>query len=267
MEEDETTLDQQVAIVTGASSGIGRAIAVAFGRHHMWVALAARREQELEEVANEVESAGGRSLVVPTDVTSSDQVNALVEKTLAQWGNIDVVVTNAGQYIHAVTTEVTMEEIEHSVEVNLYGQVRVVLAALPHMIAQGRGHVVLMASVDGKKALPTDLPYAIAKFGLVGFGDVARQELRPHGVTVTTVLPGRVKTAFVSDLKLPWISSPIPPERVAQAVIRAMRRNKAEIVIPGFNKALVWLHTLSPRMADRAVKVLGLKGTKRTAGD
>lgn len=205
--------------------------------------------------------------MVPTDVSRQDQVEALVEKTLAEWGRIDLVVANAGQYVHAVTPEVTMGEIEHSIDVNLYGQIRVVLATLPHMIERGEGHIVLMASLDGKKALPTDVPYAVAKHALVGFGDVARQELKELGIGVTTVLPGRVKTPFVSDLVLPWISPPIPPERVAAAVVRGVRRRRAEVVIPRFNKALVWLNTLSPRTADWAVRVLGLKGVRREAGD
>ena len=252
--------------MTGASSGIGRAIALAFGEHRMSVALAARRQQELEKVAAEVESRGGRALVVPTDVTIPEQVEALIEAALREWGRVDVVVANSGVYIHAVTSKVTLDEIERSIDVNLYGAIRVVLAALPHLIEQGEGHVVLMASLDGRKALPTDMPYAISKFGLVGFGDVARQELREHGVEVTTVLPGRVKTPFVSDLKLPWISPPIPPERVARAVIRAMERNQAEVVVPRFNKLLVWTHTLSPRLADRAVRFLGLQGKLRQVG-
>lgn len=208
-----TNLDQHVAIITGASSGIGRSVAVAFAERKGRIALAARRSSELEETARLVESGGGSALVVPTDVTLHNQVEGLIAKVIATWGKIDIVVGNAGQYIRGPAVDVTMDDIEGSIEVNFYGTARVVLAALPHMTEKRSGHIVLIGSVDGKKGLPLDTPYASAKFALVGFGDVMRQELRRHGVQVSTVLPGRVDTPFVEEFRFPLISKPISSER------------------------------------------------------
>ena len=258
-----TTLDKHVAIITGASSGIGRAVAVAFAERGGRIALAARRSAELEETARLVTSRGGSPLVVPTDVTLHSQVETLIARVIEEWGKVDIVVGNAGQYIRSPAVQVTMDDIEGSIEVNFYGTARVVLAALPHMVDAGSGHVVLIASVDGKKGLPLDTPYVAAKFALVGFGDVMRQELKGHGIQVSTVLPGRVDTPFVEEFRFPLISKPIPPEKVARAVVKAVERNRAEVVVPAFNVLLVWAASLAPRLSDFAVRVLRLEGWTR----
>jgi uncharacterized protein len=222
--------------------------------------LAARRPDELEETARLVESRGGTALVVPTDVTHKDQVHALVDKTVAEFGRIDIVVGNAGQYVRGPAVAVTMDDIAHSIEVNFYGTARVVLSALPHMVEQGSGHIVLMASVDGKKGLPLDAPYAASKFAMVGFGDVMRQELRGHGVEVSTLLFGRVDTPFVDGMAFPLIGKAMPVERAARATIKAIEHNRAEVILPHRAKPLVWLANLSPRLTDLALRILKLEG-------
>jgi short-subunit dehydrogenase len=224
------------------------------------LALAARRPDELEATARMVESRGGMALVVPTDVTDDDQVKALVNKVVAEWGRIDIVIANAGQYIRSPAVDVTMDDLEHSIDVNFFGTARVVLAALPHMIDQGSGHIALMASVDGKKGLPLDAPYAASKFAMVGFGDVLRQELRPQGVEVSTILFGRVDTPFVDGMAFPLIGKAIPVDRAAKAVLRAIERNQAEVILPHRAKPLVWIANLSPRLTDFALRYLNLEG-------
>ena len=258
-----TNLDHAVAVITGASSGIGRAVALALARQGVMVALGARRMPELQAVVREIEAAGGRALAVETDVEDTAHLHDLVEKARSEWGRLDIVVANAGQYVRAAAEDVTMADIERSIEVNFYGSTRLVLAALPHLLEQRSGHIVLIASLDGKKGLPLDTPYASAKFALVGFGDVMRQELRRFGIGVSTVLPGRVDTPFVESYQFPFISRPIPPGRVASAVISALRRNRAEVVVPRFNILLVWTAALAPRLGDRAVRVLRLEGWRK----
>ena len=259
-----TILSERVAIITGASSGIGWATALAFAREGSHVVLAARREPELSDLAREIESFGGRALVVPTDVSDPAQIDQLVSKTLAEWGQIDIVVANAGQYIRAPFVEVTAGDLERSLEVNYFGSVNLVLAALPHMLERRSGHIVLMVSLDGKISLPLDAPYVSAKHALVGFGGVARQELRPHGISVSTILPGRVDTAFVDGIRFHPISKPVRPEKVAKAVVRAVTRNKPEVVVPPFIKLLVWSNTLSPRLSDWGTRFFKLEGWKRS---
>src|SRR4051794_10381177 len=108
------------------------------------------------------------------------------------------------------------------------------------MVARGRGHIVLVSSIDGLKALPGDAPYAAAKFALAGLGDALRQDLRPHGVGVTTVFPGRVDTPMVENLHVPLVSRKLPPERVARAIVRAIQRDRAEVLLPRLAAAFVY---------------------------
>ncbi len=247
-------------IITGASAGIGRAIARELAKKGGRLALAARRVDELDETARQVESLGGTALVVPTDVTDNDQVHALVDKTIAAWGHIDVVIANAGIYVRGLAINTTMDDLYRALETNFFGSARVVLAALPHMVERGSGHIALMASVNGKKGIRLDAPYAASKFALVGFGDVMRQELRDHGIGVSTLLFGRVDTPFVDGMAFPLISKPMSADRVARATVRAIERNRAHLILPHQAKALVWLANIWPRLTDFALRFIKLEG-------
>ncbi len=158
----------RVVVVTGASSGIGAATAVACGRAGMRVVLAARRAERLAAVAADVIAAGGDARVVPTDVADEAAVQALVEGTVTAWGRLDVLVNNAGVGILATVDQTTPAEFERLVRVNYLGAVHGVLAALPHMRRQGAGHIVNVASVVGKRASPFRAAYVGSKFALVG---------------------------------------------------------------------------------------------------
>ena len=249
-----------VAIVTGASSGIGRATALELARHGAHVALAARRQQALEKVAQEVEALGREALVVPTDVTDREQVQRLVERTLERWGRVDILVANAGVYVRRPIRELRVEDLEFSLAVNFYGSVYAVLAVLPHMLARNSGPIVLVTSMDGKKGIPPDAPYVAAKFALAGFGDVLRQELHGTGVYATVVFPGRVDTPLIENLRVPWISAKIPPQKVARAIVKGIRKRAPEIVVPWQARFLIWAHVLSPRLADWGVRFFHLEG-------
>lgn len=249
-----------VAIVTGGSSGIGRATALALARTGARVVLAARQEERLQEAAAEVRRLGAEVLVVPTDVTSPQAVRYLVTRTLEQWQRLDILVTCAGAYLRSPIRSLSPSLIEESLAVNFYGSVYPVLEALPHMLAQGEGHIVLVVSMDGKKGLPPDAPYVAAKFALAGFGEVLRQELHGTGVEVTLVFPGRVDTPMIADLEVPRISAKIPPESVARAILRAIRCDRAEVIIPPQARLLLLLNFLSLRLGDWAVRVFRLEG-------
>lgn len=179
---------------------------------------------------------------------------------IAKWGRIDVVVANAGIYVRGPAVETTMDDLRRSLDTNFFGTARVVLAALPHMVERGSGHIALMASVDGKKGIPLDTPYAASKFAMVGFGDVMRQELRPHGIEVSTLLFGRVETPFVDGMRFPWIGRSMPVEQAAKATVKAIERNRAEVILPHRAKPLVWLANLFPRLTDFALRYLKLEG-------
>ncbi len=256
-------LSGAVAIVTGASSGIGRATAVALAENGAHVALAARTESALDQVADEIRLLEREVLVVPTDVTDRDQVDHLVEETLARWGRVDVLVANAGAYVRSPVRELPVAEVQRSMAVNFYGALYAVLAVQPHMLARSSGHIVLMSSLDGKKGLPRDAPYVVAKFALAGYGEVLRQELHDSGVRVTTVFPGRVDTPLIDTLDVPSVSAKIPARAVAHAIVNAIRRPRPEVIIPFEGRAFHLVNAISPRLGDWIVRRLHLQGWER----
>jgi NAD(P)-dependent dehydrogenase (short-subunit alcohol dehydrogenase family) len=253
-------LPDKVAIITGASSGIGRVTALALARAGVKVTLAARRAAELQAVAAEIRAAGGEALVAPT--------------TLQHFGRLDIVVANAGVYVRCRLTDPMTDPkglrrplgseiaaaFEDSLRINFFGSLYPVLAALPHLVAQGSGHIVLISSMDAKKGIPPDAPYVAAKSALAGFGGVLRQELHGTGVGVSIIYPGRVATPLIGALKFHPFSAPIAPETVATAVIAAIRRGRAEVIVPPQAWALVLLNALSLRLGDWAARAFRLEG-------
>jgi NADP-dependent 3-hydroxy acid dehydrogenase YdfG len=250
----------QVAIVTGASSGIGRATALALAQQGAHLALAARNTEALKILAAEINSLGREALFVPTDVTRQEQVNMLVDAVIQRWGYVDILVSNAGQYIRTPIYRMEHTEIEQSMAVNFYGGVYAVQAVLPHMLSRSSGHIVLVSSLDGKFALPGDAPYVSAKFALNGFGATLRQEMNGKGISVTLVLPGRVDTPMIHDLHVPWISAKISPEAVARGIIRAIRRRQAEVILPFHAGLLYYISVFSPGLSDWLTRLFHLQG-------
>lgn len=253
----------EVAVVTGASSGIGRAAALALAEKGAHVSLGARTESALRELADEIRMQGREALVVPTDVTDRNQVNRLVAETLARFQRVDILVANAGAYIRSPIRALTVEEVERSMAVNFYGALYAVLAIQPHMLERGDGHIVLVSSLDGKKGLPQDAPYVAAKFALAGYGEVLRQELHGSGVHVTTVFPGRVDTPLIDTLEVPRVSAKIPAEAVAQSIVAAVRQPRPEVIMPIQGRALHLVNALSPRLGDWLVRLFHLQGWER----
>lgn len=196
----------QVAIVTGAGRGIGRAVALAFSREGARVALAARTASELNQVAALIRSQSGLALVVPTDVSREPSVAGLVERTLAEWGQIDVLVTAAGVAAFGPVADSKLAEWDLMMTVNLRGVYLTCRAVLAPMIAQRRGTIINVASVAAKRAIPGCAGYAASKHGVLGFTRVLAEEMRAHGVRVGALVPGAVDTPL-------WDQIPNPPDR------------------------------------------------------
>ena len=258
------SLRGKVALITGASSGIGRATALALAQEGAHLALAARRPAELEVVARAARGLGAQAIVLPADVSQQAQAEALVAATVAELGRIDLLIASAGIYRRGPIETLTPADFEQSMAVNYFGTVYLVLAALPHMRAQQSGHIVLLSSMDGKKAVMTDAPYAATKFAVAGFGEALRQDLHGSGVDVSIIFPGRVATPFIAGMKIPWVSRPIPPEAVAGAVVKAIRRRQAEVILPVSAYALLIADWLSPRLGDWAVRTFQLHGMEES---
>ncbi|MGZ3632132.1 MAG: SDR family NAD(P)-dependent oxidoreductase [Candidatus Limnocylindrales bacterium] len=260
----------RVAIVTGASSGIGRATALALGAAGAAVVGGARREVELATLARELEAMGAPALVVPADVTDQEAMERLVGAALERFGRIDILVTSAGVYVRQPLASLSTADLERSLDVNFYGAVRPTLAVLPHFLERRSGHLVFVSSMISRKGLPAEAPYAAAKWALTGFADVARQELRPMGISVSTILPGRVATAFIEGVRFHPISRPIPATDVADAILGALRHRRAEVMLPRRARGIHYAAAISPRLADWVVRRFRLQGWRddgRAPGD
>ncbi|SFL07958.1 hypothetical protein SAMN04487950_2330 [Halogranum rubrum] len=194
-------LDGKAALVTGASSGIGEATAEALAEAGASVALAARREDELEQLADRIESEGGETLVVPTDVTDEDEIQEMVDRTAEEFGSLDILVNNAGVMLLERVEDADTDNFRQMVEVNLLGLMNVTHAALPIMQEQGEGHVVNISSVAGRKAYAGSSGYNATKFGVNAFSEAFRQEVTgENDIRVTLIEPGYVDTELAEHI-------------------------------------------------------------------
>jgi NADP-dependent 3-hydroxy acid dehydrogenase YdfG len=191
-------LQGRVVAVTGASSGIGEATALACAQAGAAVALAARRADRIEALAQRIEGEGGRALALQTDVSSEEQARAFVQRAHEQLGRLDVLVNNAGVMLLGPIENAPTEEWRRMIDANVYGVLYCTHAALPLMREQGSGHIVNVSSVAGRFARLGSGVYNLTKFGVGAFSESLRQECVPLGVRVTLIEPGAVTTELAS---------------------------------------------------------------------
>ena len=260
--KDQDFFRDKVILITGASSGIGRASAVRFAQLKAKVILASRNEEKLESLKREIVSNGGEALVIKTDVTSFEDTQKLVVAATKEWGSLDILIANAGAYIQDLSHEINIDSFRDSFDVNFFGVLNSVKSVLPEMKRQGKGHIVIINSLDSRKGIIGDSPYVAAKSALDGFGDVLRQELKGYGIRVTSIYPARVDTPMIGNIKVPWISPKISPFKVAKAIIKGIRRNKAIVVVPSSYFLLGALNNISPRLVDWFYLKFKIEGVK-----
>jgi clavulanate-9-aldehyde reducatase len=190
----DADLSSQVIAITGASSGIGEATALACARAGAAVALAARRTERIEQLAQQIVEEGGRAVAVPTDVGDEQQARAFIERAHAELGRLDVLVNNAGVMLLGPIEGAPTDEWREMIHANVFGVLYCTHAALPLMHAQGSGHIVTISSVAGRIARAGSGVYNLTKFGVGAFSESLRQECVPMGVRVTLIEPGAVAT-------------------------------------------------------------------------
>jgi short-subunit dehydrogenase len=254
-EHSTLALNGAVVVITGASGGIGRAYAVAFAKRGAKVVLAARRAEALEKVRAEIAPYAADVLVVPTDMRNDDQLRGLVEAVLAKYGQIDVLVNNAGLLISGPLQNNTPSEIRALIDTNVASVMALTALFLPHMLARRSGWVVNVASTAGKFAFTPYAVYAPAKKGLIAFSDTLRRQVFDTGVQVVNVMPGYTDTDMVEPHVQQWAKKSgfiiDTPDYVAEHSIDGLLKGEREIWFGGsFMRFTAWMEQHWPRLAD-----------------
>jgi short-subunit dehydrogenase len=226
------------ALVTGASAGIGLAVARRLAQAGANVVLAARRPDVLENAAAAVRALGVQSLAVSTDVSRREALEALVDRAIGEFGTIDVLVNNAGVEAFHRYEELPLDRIAETIAVNLTSALLLTRLVIPHMLAAGRGHVVNMASTAGKFGIPYGATYGTTKAGLINFTHALRAEYRGRGISASVICPGFTEQGGIYDRMreqsgrgAPFIIGSTTVDRVAEAVIRAIEHDRAELIV------------------------------------
>ena len=210
-------LKGKVALVTGAGRGIGKAISLMLAQSGCRMILAARSRAQLEEVQSEIHARGGEALAVPTDLTSDEEIQRLIE-TAQTWGAVDILINNAGWGKRAPVVKGNVEDWDRTFDVNLRAPMILAKHLVPAMIAKGEGAVINIGSVSGKTGEANGAAYAASKFGLIGFTQSLCEEVREHGIKVSVILPGYVDTPLIPPNRQLDRSKMIQADDIAQAV-------------------------------------------------
>lgn len=273
----QSAFRDQVVIITGASAGIGKALALQLASQGARMAIAARRVERLEQVAAECHALGGEALAVPSDVSDEVQCKALVEKTIAAFGRIDMLINNAGLAVIALLDEFPdLGLFRYTMNVNFFGAVYCTYYALPYL-KQTKGRIVVISSLGGKVAIPYNTPYISSKYALHGFYDALRMELARHHVSITMICPYWVTTEFhaaqMNKDGIPrgaahgqdmYTNRMMSPERCAEITLSAAYNRRREVLM-GPGPRVIWLKLLAPAFLDWAVVKFFLEPAIRRA--
>ena len=251
-----------VLLITGASSGIGAAVARRFSQEGYRLVLAARRFDRLNALADEILGQGGKALPVTADLNRLDDIQRLVQAALEQFEQIDLLFNNAGfgrlDWLEGLNP---IDDVQAQIQVNLLGLIWMSQAVLPHMIERRSGHIINMASLAGWVAPPTYSIYAATKFGVRGFTEALRREVSPYGIHVSGIYPGAVDTEFGTQARIRRKTGMSTPKRmrltadeVAQAVLRLAQRPRRSVILPGYMRWVVALNVLFPGLVDWAIQ-------------
>jgi len=256
---------RRVVAITGASAGIGRALAIRLARDGASVAICARRRERLDGVAAEIIQAGGTSLPIVADVTRDSEMQAFVDQTVSRWGQLDVIVCNAGYGVYGAIDQIAPAKMQAMMAVNYLGTFNAARAALPVFRRQHHGHFVIISSIVGKRGVPYVGGYAATKFAQVGLAECLRAEFVGSGIHVTVVYPISTESEFHevmvqhSGYATRARGPRQPAERVANAIARAIEHPVPEVYPYRISKALAVVNSIAPGICDRIVKKWGRK--------
>ncbi|MCF8219576.1 MAG: SDR family oxidoreductase [Bacteroidales bacterium] len=255
-------MKEKVVIITGASSGIGKALAWKYASEGFKVVIAARRKEQLQELARELESEGAEVLAVSADVSKEDDCRHLIDQTVENYGRIDILINNAGVSMRAVFEDLELDVLHKVMDINFWGTVQCTHAAFPYLL-KSKGSVVGVSSVAGFQGLPGRTGYSASKAAINNFLDVIRQETQKKGLHVLLACPGFTssdirKTALLKDGaqqgETPRNESKMmSAEEVAEHIYRAVVRRKRTLILTRVGKMTVMLKKCCPRLLDKIV--------------
>lgn len=253
------SLRDQVIVITGASSGIGRATALKCAYAGAKVILAARTKASLDEVVEQIRLGGGSAYAIEVDVSDPAQVNNLVNEAIIAFGRIDTWVNNAAVALYGTVAETAIEEFERVIDVNFMGTYYCTKAVLPHMQRQGRGAIVNVGSVLSQRAVPLQAAYCASKFAVRGFTDALRMELMNDNadIHVSLVMPAAINTPFFTHARsrMGVRPQPFPPtypvEQAADVIVHAIETHPREVVVGGAAILFTLMQRISPWITDR----------------
>jgi short-subunit dehydrogenase len=222
---------EKVVMITGASSGIGGALAIELATHGAKLGLVARRAEALSEIAQSIEGAGGRALVLPADVRDADSLRAVAEQLHSQVGPVDVLIANAGIGPTRDGSDLNAKEVSDVININVIGAANSVAAVLPQMIARGKGHLVVISSLAAYRGLPRSAAYCASKAAVSAFFESLRLDLEPKGIAVTIIHPGFIKTPLTSgrEAQMPFL---MELDDAVRKIVRAIQTRKKSYAFP-----------------------------------
>lgn len=252
----------KVVIITGASSGIGKACAFEFSEKGATVVLAARREDKLRKIKENISKQGGKALVIKTDVKEIDDCKNLIDKTVDKYGKIDVLINNAGISMRATFEDLDLNVIKELMDTNFYGAVYCTKFALPYLLKQ-KGSVIGISSITGLTPLPGRTGYAASKHAMDGFLNTLRLENMKKNLHVLIVHPGftnsNIRRLALNKNGKPQIATPreeekmMSSEKVAQIIAKATLKKEKDLILTREGKLVVWLHKNFPSITDRII--------------
>ena len=252
----------KIVIVTGAASGIGRALCEELSRRGAKLVMADRNQSLLEEAASAIKNSRGSAKAVPLDVTDFQAVKKMVDDAVAEHGRLDYIFNNAGMIVFAEARFFEYSDWTNVINTNLFGVVNGVAAAYPVMVKQGFGHIINTASAAGVWPMPGCVSYTASKYGIVGLSHALRIEAEALGVKVSVVCPGFIETPIYEISKMTRIDrakfkSAFPKairssaEKCSLEILRGVEKNKATIITTGFARTFAFLHRMSPGLVRK----------------
>ena len=257
----------KVAIVTGASRGIGRVIAQSLAQKGSKIIAIARSMDNLSKTCQLIEDKGGQATPIMADMIQSENFEQLIERATSVYGRLDILVNNAGveQYNHF--KKYSSDDIDNCLKTNLHAPILLSKSILPQLLEQGSGHIINIASLAGKKGVSYNSIYSASKSGLIMWTDAIRQELSQTDVNISVVCPGFIRESGMfhdSGQSAPKLLGSSLPQDVADGVIKCIQNNSAEVIVnPGPMKPLLALNQISPRLGDWVVKLFGVPEMNR----